>query len=251
VSVVTFIDYTPPPRFDGTTWTEVKIQESASESGPWTVIDTQPLYPVDDDPKHPQERSFTTDAATLDAGWYIVSFYDEIGNFVDSTPTQNLKSQNYYPTVRDVASMIMSRTKDQYGNLLGTFTEDTTPTAEQVEQVTERVITEVADVIGDQVPSPFIDDARHVAALRVAMQVELDFFSDQVNTGRSIYPQLREQYLLALQNLQTAISSAAEGEGPGTGATVASKPEFWFPPVPLPPFEVVVGDLYWPYRTYN
>jgi hypothetical protein len=241
--IVSFVDYTPPDRFDGEPWTTIKIEESTTQDGPWTLIDTKPIVPVDADPSQPATRSFTTSLATLTSGWYRVYFEDAHGQqaYTDPVFNQGVESdQNYIPTVRNVASKIMSRTKDQYGKLIGTFTEDTTPTGQQVEIVVDGIITEVADVIGDQVPEAFVDDAANVAALRAAMQVELDFFSDQVNTGRSIYPQLREQYLTALENLVKALAAGALGP---TGTS--SEPSYWFPP-PFPPaLEIVVGEDIW------
>lgn len=249
--VVTFSDYEPTPRFDDVPWTTIRIEEAITFDGPWMEIDTIILQPTDPDPSKPMARSFTTDAATVENGWYRVSFVDDLANVLHTDPIFNRsggRDQNYFPTVRTVGSKIMSRTKDQFGNVCGTFTTETTPTNDQVEAVIEGIITEVADVIGDQVPEAFIDDAQNLAALRAAMQIELDFFSDQVNTGRSIYPQLREQYLLALDNLSASMSSAIDGEGPGTQGTSAA-PSYWFPPAYIPGLDIVIGG--YPRYYYN
>ena len=189
-------------------------------------------------------RSFTTNEATIPAGWYRVTFVDDLGNQLITDPVFNragARDQNYFPSVRNVASKIMSRTKDQFGNLIGTFNDETTPTDEQVDQVSEGCITDVADVIGDRVPEAFIDDAQNVAALRTALQVELDFFSDQVNTGRSIYPQLLEQYKLSLENLKSSIASDLAGDGPDLQGKSAA-PYYWFPPPYVPSLEIVTGE---------
>jgi len=237
--VVTFSDYEPTPRFDDVPWTTLRIEESALFDGPWTEIDTVILQPTDPDPEHPMSRSFTTDAATLQNGWYRVSFIDDLGNVLYTDPIFNRaggRDQNYFPTVRNVGSKLMSRTKDQFGNLCGTFTTETTPTNDQVESVIEGIITEIADVIGDKVPEELIDDAQNVTALRAAMQIELDFFSDQVNTGRSIYPQLKDQYDLALKNLSVAVNEYGTGDGDVQAAGTGGNPEFSFPPIYYPPW---------------
>lgn len=114
--------------------------------------------------------------------------------------------QNYVPSVDLVARKISSRTRDEYGNVLGIFTEATTPTDDQVQDIVFDVIGEVAGVVGNDVPDPLISDAANVVAERAAMQVELNFFSDQVNTGRSIYPQLKEMYESDLARLGKAIT---------------------------------------------
>jgi hypothetical protein len=53
------------------------------------------------------------------------------------------------------------------------------------------------------------------------MQIELDFFSEQVNTGRSIYPQLERLYNNALNSLASAVTLTLEG---GDGKIVDSSP---------------------------
>jgi hypothetical protein len=61
------------------------------------------------------------------------------------------------------------------------------------------------------------------------MQIELDFYSDQVNTGRSIYPQLLAQYNDALKKLQQAVLSAQEGDGSVTSQGATRSPRYKFP----------------------
>jgi hypothetical protein len=239
--VVTFSDYEPTPRFDDVPWTTLRIEESVGFDGPWTEIDTVILQPTDPDPEHPMSRSFTTDSATLQNGWYRVSFIDDLGNVLYTDPIFNRagsRDQNYFPTVRNVGSKLMSRTKDQFGNLCGTFTSETTPTNDQAESVIEGIITEIADVIGDKVPAELIDDAQNVTALRAAMQIELDFFADQVNTGRSIYPQLRDQYDIALKNLSLAVNEYGTSDGDVQASGTGGDPNYAFPPVYYP-------DWYW------
>jgi len=125
---------------------------------------------------------------------------------------------DYTPTVAQVASHILSRTVNQYGIRLGTFTADTTPTDTEVEAVIEITMPEIADVIGDDIPQFLWDDAETVASIRVAMQIEISFFSEQVSADRSAYPLLKEKYETAVQNLSKQVTSAGDGS---TGAVVS------------------------------
>ena len=43
--VVTFVGYRPPVRYDAVPWTEVRIQESATEDGTYTQLEAIPLSP--------------------------------------------------------------------------------------------------------------------------------------------------------------------------------------------------------------
>jgi len=78
-----FEDYTPLARFPPvlTPWTDVRIDQSPSQLGPWTTIDTFALNPVDLDPTLPATRNFTTLAAVDGGGdWFRVVFLDADSN---------------------------------------------------------------------------------------------------------------------------------------------------------------------------
>lgn len=102
--VITFEQYEPPDRFDGQPWTQVRIEQAATQSGAFTAIDTQALAPLDANPAAPQARSFTTTQATLAPGWYRVVFLDASGN--PSAPSDPLEFApsplDNRPSLRDV-----------------------------------------------------------------------------------------------------------------------------------------------------
>lgn len=75
-----FQGFRPSPRFDSIPWNRVRIQESALAAGPWVTIDTQVLSPIDPNPASPLSRNFTTDDATLAAGFYRIYFLDASNN---------------------------------------------------------------------------------------------------------------------------------------------------------------------------
>jgi len=83
MTVVTFSDYKPPPRYDSLPWVGVRIREAADPAGPWVAIEDIAFINPDADPAAPALRSFTTELATLASGWYTIAFYDESG---DETP---------------------------------------------------------------------------------------------------------------------------------------------------------------------
>lgn len=89
--VVSFADYLPAARYDGNPWTGITIEEAPTSTGPWTLIDTQTFAVPDDDPAHPQERSFTTDQASDTFGlWYRITFTDTNGDVsLPTAPIQN------------------------------------------------------------------------------------------------------------------------------------------------------------------
>lgn len=230
--VVSFENYHPSPRFDGIPWTRAVIDEATTAEGPWNTIDTVVFSDPDANPAEPKLRSFTTDNATILQGWYRVTFTDTFGQSTQPTaPVYNGPDQLYEPTIDQVARKILSRTRDTYGTVTGTFSDKTQPTDAQVAAIIGDVMTEVADVIGDEIPEVLLDDASNVVALRAAMQIEVDFYADQINTGRSPYPQLKEMYEENLANLQqqvVAIESGG-GTGPVDDAGGSGFPQYSFP----------------------
>jgi hypothetical protein len=97
--VITFEDYRPAPRYDATPWTEAKVYEAPSPSGPWVLIDTIALVPVDSDPANPVARNLTTaNASDTDELWYQIVFFDAGGATSSATsPVQNVEGEQIAP----------------------------------------------------------------------------------------------------------------------------------------------------------
>ena len=205
---------------DGNPWTQVLIYEAASQNGPWTLIDTQNLSAlpggVDVDPKQPQSRSFTTVQAQLVEGWYQVNFKDAAAHVAVFDPIHNVEDlpQEWLPTITDVALLTITRTKDKYGNELGTFTSATRPTNVQTSEIIVDAADKVTDTIGSNIPEVLWRDAAAVIAERAAMDIELAYFPEQVNTDRSPYRLLEQQYEKDLATLAKQVQVVNDGGDP-------------------------------------
>jgi hypothetical protein len=107
--IVSFTDYTPVPRFDAIAWTDVEIEEADNYDGAWSLLDTQPLVPVDADPSDPAARSFTV-LGTESELWYRVRFKDANGDYSEYTePVENVPDDTDatpYATVAELASIL-------------------------------------------------------------------------------------------------------------------------------------------------
>jgi len=109
--VVSFARYRPAPRFDEVPWTQARIEEGPSSSGPWAVIDTIALDPVDGDPSKPQIRNLTTSNGSDGVWWYRVLFVDESGDVAQ--PTQPiLNALTTYVTADDLKATLELRAED-------------------------------------------------------------------------------------------------------------------------------------------
>jgi hypothetical protein len=228
MSIVTFIDYTPEPREDGVSWAHARIEEAPAEAGPWTVIDMIDLV-LDPDPSHPATRSFTTTNATIGyGGWYKVTWVD---NFLNEQPTAPILFNAplaWRPTLADVGTVDMARTRDTVGNLLGTFTDKTTPTDAQAEAQIDKAVDDLVPKIGTQIPGSLVNDVRDLVALRAAMRIELSFYGTEINTQRSPYPQLKAMFEDKLPGVVSAIEAQEAGADP-SDALPTNSPAWTFP----------------------
>jgi hypothetical protein len=127
-----------------------------------------------------------------------------------------MPSSDYTPTVDDVAVFLRTRTRDVFGAELGTFTPDTRPNDADVQAIIADTVTNMEDDLGSDIDERLWPSAKRVTALRAAMAVEVSYFSEQVSTNRSVYPQLKEWYTEDLDKLNANIVETAEGGALGS-----------------------------------
>ena len=174
--VISFPSVLPPARFDGEQWTQARIEESATADGPWTLVETVPFTSYDRDPARPALRGVSTSLGTLDEGWYRVVVIDDDGDEYALEPVAHNASADIRPTVDDVAALVPTYTVAAFGAAgsgteLGTFTEDTSPTDAQVEQLIDQAIGDLTSQVGDVIPASWTDEARRLVTLRAAALV--------------------------------------------------------------------------------
>ena len=107
MTVVSFRGWTPPARFDELPWTDVKIQEAATELGAYSTIETVALDPVDSDPSEPEARDFTTEEGTGDELWYRLIWVDAtLDESQPTSPIQNVAADSPYATTTELADIL-------------------------------------------------------------------------------------------------------------------------------------------------
>jgi hypothetical protein len=228
--VVSFKGVRPTPRFDEDPWVEAHLQEAPDSTGTWTTIEQYTLVP-DSNPARPDYRDFSSDAATLANGWYRFVFFDASGDASQPTDPVFVGGElNFRPQVTDVAALIRTRTRDMHGNELGTFNEDTTPTAANVDSIIDGAVRWVQQRVGMEVCEAVVGMVRDTVALRAAMQVELTFFPEQVSANRSPYQQMKDLMDEDLKVLIEAVRQQCSDGGEILGPTDdAQLPRWGFP----------------------
>jgi hypothetical protein len=230
--VVTIEDVTPPARAD-VPWTQGLVYEGSTAVGAWTLVETISLATLpgglDTDPNNPAARNLTTTHATAQSGlYYSAVFKDAAGNSSQrSTAIFNNPlgaSVNWRPTVAEVAALIRARTIDNNGNEVGTFTNDTTPTATQADELIDKAVEDLYPVFKSTVPdapvppnaSPeaYREAVSALAAARAALLVELTHFGKEVAQGNSPYKQMWDDYRQQLLQVATMLGLVVPGLTP-------------------------------------
>lgn len=107
--VVSFEDYRPSPRYDSLPWTNVNVEEGVAATGPWLLLETIAITPVDSDPANPKYRNFTTALASDTADlWYRLVFTDAALNTgLPTLPIQNVQdTRPVYATTTELAQLL-------------------------------------------------------------------------------------------------------------------------------------------------
>jgi hypothetical protein len=144
----------------------------------------------------------------------------------------------YIPTKEEVAALILSRTKDNFGHELGTFTADTRPTNTQADELTEMATNDVTTEFDTDLPTEAMPYVKEAIALRAAMLIERSYYSEQINSNHSAYNALREDYERLMGDGDTigviarAIEREAQEELTGE-VPMTNNPSYSFPPADL------------------
>ena len=129
------------------------------------------------------------------------------------------------PALSDVAALLHARTKDASGAELGVFSAETRPTDLEVEPLIILACADVASHVGYDLPAQIQDQARNLATIYTALQVEESFYPEQVASGRSQWTQLWERYQFGIDELEEAASSyATDGLAAGQGSLATVSP---------------------------
>ena|SRR5215471_8269564 len=212
--VVSFRNYDLMPRYDGKAWTQIKIYESNSGTGPWTtLIDTITIDPVAADPADPEPISFTTEKGTIQNGWYMAQILDATGDSYDTEPIQNVPAREIMATLDDVNA-----------HLDGEVIEATPDNTDLVQVSVARLIRGYLGRMVDSVtlaswstPDATPDIIREIASMLIAANV---YFHESARTSLTIEDNNFAQRLYdqAIALLQGIIDGQITIDG-GGGAT--------------------------------
>jgi hypothetical protein len=219
--IVSFKDFELEPRYDGTPWTSIRINESAAETGPWVMIDSQALsFDITvNNPADPQPISFTTDNAVLQPGasWYKIQLVDS---------GQNIRE--YDPIFNPATTEVLATLDDVNAHLDGEVIEATADNSNLVQISVARIVRGYLAAIVDtptlmswDTPEHTPDIVREIASMLIAAQVYFSLAARQsISSADDTFAQrLYDRAMLMLQGIiDGTIPLAGGGEvvtGPG------------------------------------
>jgi hypothetical protein len=205
--VVSFTGYIPSARYDQIPWTRVLVEEAPAKTGPWTSLVTGDLIPVDVDPRDPETRDITVRGATLAAGWYRLTFLDDIGNRQPTDPVYN--GTGITPAAVDIARRMRTAVVDEGGRPVA-FSDTTRPSLDDVEGFIRSGVRRVRMKVGS-VSDDLSDYAKEVVELYAAAQAELARWPEQAGTVNSPYDALMAEFTTALADLVIADEQTPSG----------------------------------------
>jgi hypothetical protein len=199
--VITLADFRPAARADSAPWAKARVEESDDPTTDWVEVEVKDLDPVDEDPAEPCLRSIT---ATVTKAWARLVFLDGTGGEDAPSPIVFVAGPQFRPPVTWVSAVLRARTYTGQppdpdnpmavlvgGSLAGAFGADTRPTAAELENdLIPQACLDVSRAVG-RVPGELLDDARRVAALRTAAEIERSYIPEQADDTKTIYQTLR------------------------------------------------------------
>jgi hypothetical protein len=105
------------------------------------------------------------------------------------------------PTVAELGSLMRARTKDRFGNEVGTFNDDTRPTGEQAASMIDMAV----NLMPLNIPGladQYVERAKKAITLLAAVLVENSFYPEQADTDQSAAATYERLYGLVLTSLQ-------------------------------------------------
>jgi hypothetical protein len=228
--------YTPPERIT-VHWLSARIEEASSPTAtPADITGPITLVPSITDPENPPSYDFETANAVLAEGWYRVVWIDAGGQEQPTEWLQLRALSPYAPTVGDIAAILRARTVELGGVRVNTFTDRTTPTAQQVQDIIALHTPLVFATLGPlgslacTNASDLLAGARSLAAQYIALEVEASYWAEELGDSPTL--DIRRTMLdTATTTLSKRVEECrgAPAGGDGGDSVSRSDPAYTFP----------------------
>lgn len=179
-------------------------QVAALDGAAWTVTLDAPLTPGDyqlvwrtNDPEPPEFETFVPLMVTASTG---------ASGFVSEDDFPLVNEEEVRPDVDDIANLANTRTASGGGGEISAFTEDTDPTASQVEALIDRALEAILAQLPTRFAASHYERVRHAVELYTLILLEGSFFREQLDSSSV------DTWRTLLGNTMTGLTTRIEEE---------------------------------------
>lgn len=171
-----------------------------------------------------------------------------------------MPSSDYTPTLDEVGATTRSRTHDDVGNELGTFTIDTRPDMFAVDSLIDNAVNFIEGFAAaggiTEIGEGCYQNAKTAVIYRVCFLIEIGFFPEQIAGDHSPYDEFLELYKAAINQLARCLGIAEPDDDPQSGGTdqndiETALPQFGFPSHVASMTEYLERRPSWPFFDLN
>ena len=124
-----------------------------------------------------------------------------------------MPASDYAPTLAEIGKRIKARTlATDTGKRIGTFTDETNPTAEDVQTYIEDGLSEVAARIGTDIDNEYWPPAKFAVIMHVCMTIELSMYPESTNDEGSAYKSFEKRFNAAIEAINEAMKQIEPNE---------------------------------------
>lgn len=131
-----------------------------------------------------------------------------------------MPSSDYTPTLTDIGTVTRTRTRDQFGAELGTFSDDTYPSGDSVNTLIQNAVGYIegfAAAGGVEIGDGCAGNAKSAIVYRVAFSIELGFYPEQITGDHSPYDNFKDLYESAINQLARCLGIPEPDDSTGNG----------------------------------
>lgn len=148
-----------------------------------------------------------------------------------------MPSSDYTPTLSDIGTVTRTRTRNQFGAELGTFSDDTYPSGDSVNTLIQNAVGYIegfAAAGNVEIGAGCYDNAKSAIIYRVCFSIELGFYPEQITGDHSPYDQFLALYESAINQLARCLGINEPDDSGGSGTGKSNDPETILPQFGFP-----------------
>jgi hypothetical protein len=123
-----------------------------------------------------------------------------------------MSTSDYRPTVTEIATRLSARTLTPEGDRIGDFTDETFPTAAQVDELIDDAVAVVSSSLGEELEDRYWTMAKTAVIAYTCMEVEAGFYPETTAQADSAYAAFRQRFQDQVASVEKALNEKRPNE---------------------------------------